>query len=65
MVNLVEGFGFRLARVSGSHHIFRHGLTGTKLNLQPYRGQAKPYQIDQFLGLVEQLNLTMDAEDEE
>ncbi len=63
MVDLVEGFGFRLARTSGSHHIFRHAGTGAKLNLQPYRGEAKPYQIRQFLKLVEQLNLKLKEEE--
>jgi hypothetical protein len=35
-------------------HILRrctHG--GARLNLQPVRGEAKPYQIRQLLGLVE------------
>ena len=27
MINLVEGFGFKLARVSGSHHIFTHPVS--------------------------------------
>ncbi|MEW6245657.1 MAG: type II toxin-antitoxin system HicA family toxin [Nitrospirota bacterium] len=27
MVKLIEGFQFRLARVSGSHHIFAHPAT--------------------------------------
>ncbi len=63
MVDLVEGFGFRLARVSGSHHIFRHSVTDAKLNLQPYGGQAKPYQIRQLLRLVEKLNLTLEEGD--
>jgi len=60
MMSLVEGFGFRQERISGSHHIFRHAVTGTKLNLQPYDGKAKPYQIRQFLKLVEQLNLQLE-----
>lgn len=60
MVDLVQGFGFRLDRISGSHHIFRHQATGTKLNLQPYGGQAKSYQIRQFLRLAERLNLTLE-----
>jgi len=29
MVALVDGFGFRLARVSGSHHIFEHPPSGS------------------------------------
>ena len=62
MVDLVEGLGFRLSRVSGSHHIFRHPDIGAKLNLQPYGGQAKPYQIRQLLRLVEHFNLTLEDE---
>jgi predicted RNA binding protein YcfA (HicA-like mRNA interferase family) len=63
MVDLLEGFGFRLDRISGSHHILRHQVTGAKLNLQPYSGQAKPYQIRQFLRLAERLNLTLEDEE--
>lgn len=54
---LAQGFGFQLDRTSGSHHIFRHP-SGLMLNLQPDRnGQAKPYQVRQLLGLVEENGL--------
>jgi predicted RNA binding protein YcfA (HicA-like mRNA interferase family) len=62
MVNLVEGFGFRLARVEGSHHIFRHPRVPQLLNLQQRGGQAKPYQIRQFLQLVERYDLHLEEE---
>ena len=62
MVNLVEGFGFRLARVEGSHHIFRHAGVPLLLNLQERRGQAKPYQVRQFLRLVERYDLHLEEE---
>ena len=54
MVDLVEGFGFRLDRTRGSHCIFVHPSVRELVNLQEVRGQAKPYQIRQFLKLVEQ-----------
>jgi predicted RNA binding protein YcfA (HicA-like mRNA interferase family) len=60
---LVEAFGFRLARVTGSHHIYGHQGVPEIINLQNSKGKAKPYQIRQFLELVEQYNLTM-GEDE-
>ena len=60
MVNLVEGFGFRLQRVSGSHHIFVHPDLPELLNLQEVKGEAKPYQIKQFLRLVERYNLKLE-----
>jgi predicted RNA binding protein YcfA (HicA-like mRNA interferase family) len=62
MVALVEGFGFRLSRVNGSHHIFVHPEIAELVNLQEVRGEAKPYQIRQFLKLVERYNLSLEDE---
>jgi len=62
MVMLVEAFGFRLSRVKGSHHIFVHPKVQELVNLQNVGGKAKPYQIRQFLRLVERYNLTMEDE---
>ena len=59
MVTLVEAFGFRLSRISGSHHIFIHPDIPEQINLQSVKGQAKPYQVRQFLKLVEKYNLTL------
>jgi predicted RNA binding protein YcfA (HicA-like mRNA interferase family) len=59
MVSLVEAFGFRLARVSGSHHIFEHADVPEIINLQDSKGKAKPYQVRQFLELVEDYNLQL------
>jgi predicted RNA binding protein YcfA (HicA-like mRNA interferase family) len=60
MVDLVEGFGFRLVRTSGSHHIFSRADVPDVVNLQPLRGEAKPYQIRQVLRLVERYNLQLE-----
>ena len=62
MVTLVEAFGFRLSRVKGSHHIFVDPQVRELVNLQNEDGKAKPYQIRQFLRLVERYNLTMEDE---
>jgi predicted RNA binding protein YcfA (HicA-like mRNA interferase family) len=62
MVALAEAFGFRLSRVSGSHHIFVHPQVRELVNLQDVNGQAKPYQIRQFLQLVERYNLKLGDE---
>jgi len=58
--SLVEAFGFRLVRVSGGHHIFSHPAVPELVNLQEVAGQAKPYQVRQFLRLIERHNLTLD-----
>ncbi len=59
MRRLVEAFGFELRRTKGSHHIFAHPNVSELLNLQEVRGQAKPYQIRQFVRLVERYALTL------
>lgn len=62
MVTLAEAFGFRLSRSGGSHHIFVHPRVRELLNLQEVRGKAKPYQVGQFLKLVEKYNLELEAD---
>ncbi len=62
MVALVEAFGFHVSRVRGSHHIFVHPDIPQLINQQNVGGKAKPYQIRQFLSLVECYNLELDDE---
>ena len=57
---MIEGFGFRLVRTSGGHHIFAHPDVVELVNLQDVKGEAKPYQIHQFLRLVEKYNLRLE-----
>ncbi|MBW8878661.1 MAG: type II toxin-antitoxin system HicA family toxin [Acidobacteria bacterium] len=60
MISLVEGLGFRLSRVSGSHHVFSHPGIPELVNLQEVGGQVKPYQVKQVLRLVECYNLRLE-----
>ena len=62
-VTLIEACGFRLQRVQGSHHIYRHPLLPRPFPIQEVKGQAKPYQVRQFLDLMEKYNLHL-ADDE-
>ncbi len=57
---ILAAFGFELDRISGSHHQYRHSLASRPLSIQPKGNMAKPYQIDQFLDIVEEFGLTMD-----
>ena len=57
---VAEAFGFRLDRVTGSHHIFLHPDLPELINLQNVKGKAKPYQIKQVLKIVEKYNLHME-----
>lgn len=71
-VTLIEAFGFTLERITGSHHIFFHPDVPQTISAQPdQNGQAKPYQIKQFIKLAEKYNLRLqddlgedDTEDE-
>jgi predicted RNA binding protein YcfA (HicA-like mRNA interferase family) len=62
MIEVVEGFGFRLSRTDGSHHIFAHPDIPELVNLQEVKGQAKPYQMRQFLKLIERHSLRLEED---
>ena len=64
-VMLLEAFGFRLDRTNGSHHVFGHPLLPRPFPVQDVRGQAKPYQVRQFLKLIEMYNLHLDEDSDE
>lgn len=61
-VGVAQAVGFRLDRINGSHHVFVHPDVDELLNVQNVRGQAKPYQLRQFMGLVERYNLRLEDE---
>jgi predicted RNA binding protein YcfA (HicA-like mRNA interferase family) len=62
VVACAEIFGFRLSRSNGSHHIYVHPGITELINVQKVNGQAKPYQIQQLLRLIERYNLQMEEE---
>lgn len=55
---LVEAHGFVFAGQEGSHKGYKHSC-GAVLNLQEKDGEAKPYQISQFLKIADAYGLTM------
>ncbi len=57
---LLEAFGFRLMRSEGSHNIYGNESIAEMINIQNVNGEAKPYQIKQFLTVVEKHNLRME-----
>jgi predicted RNA binding protein YcfA (HicA-like mRNA interferase family) len=64
-VTLIEGFGFALERITGSHHIFSHPDVPQHITAQPdQNGQAKPYQLKQFARLIEKYNLKLEADED-
>ena len=60
---LVVALGFRLVDIEGSYHLYEHARhRAARLNLQPVRGEAKPYQIKQLLKLVEEYDLGLNGD---
>ena len=57
---VLEAFGFKLDRVRGSHQNYKHIAVPRPLSIQPRGNMAKPYQIDQFLDIVEEFGLKID-----
>ncbi|MGD0023526.1 MAG: type II toxin-antitoxin system HicA family toxin [Xanthobacteraceae bacterium] len=58
---LLEKLGFRLARVSGSHHIYIHPKVPRPMNVQAAGKDAKPYQVRQLRDIVEEFGLELEG----
>jgi len=56
-VKLALSFGFYLDRVNGSHHIKKKKGIIEIMNIQNVNGQVKPYQIKQFMFIIEKYGL--------
>jgi predicted RNA binding protein YcfA (HicA-like mRNA interferase family) len=61
-IRLVEAFGFHLDRINGSHHIFKKDEIDELINLQNVNDEVKPYQIKQFLTVIEKYNLSLEGD---
>jgi predicted RNA binding protein YcfA (HicA-like mRNA interferase family) len=57
---LLEKLGFRLSRISGSHHIYIHPRVPRPVNIQSVEKGAKPYQVRQIRDIMEQFLLKLE-----
>ena len=57
--SLLEAYGFRLVRVSGSHRIYRHEQLRRSLSVQPDGKDAKAYQVRMLLGMIDEFGLRL------
>lgn len=47
---------FGAPRTTGSHHVYKTGLEGGGVNIQPKKGgRAKTYQLDQVVKVLEKI----------
>ena len=63
LLRVVEAFGLELHRTEGSHRIYKHPAVPGLLNLQERKGEAKSYQVRQFLKIVEKYGLRLPGEE--
>jgi hypothetical protein len=57
---IAELFGFIYRGGAGSHTVFKRNDISEKLNFQNDNGKAKPYQVRQFVKIIEKYNLLED-----
>ncbi len=61
VTSLIEAFGVKLTKITGSHHIFSRPEVLEIVNAQATKdGSAEEYQVRQFLRLVERYGLSME-----
>ena len=58
-IDLVEGFSSVYDHSTGSHQFYVNAAIGVVLNLQPEKGQAKPYQVPELLRHVKDHDLPL------
>src|SRR5258707_2911181 len=56
---LLKAFGFRLVRVTGSHHMYWHDRASRPLSVQPAGKDAKRYQVRMLLDMIDELGLRL------
>ena len=64
-VTIIKAFDFKFDRTDGSHQIYKNADINERMNIQSKNGEAKPYQINQFLRLIEKYDLELDDNGEE
>jgi len=57
---LLLALGFRLDRISGSHHIYLHADVSRAISIQPVGKDAKPYQIRQLRDMIREFGLKLE-----
>lgn len=57
---LVAAFGFKHSRTKGSHQSWKHPDCPRLLVLQPKGKDAKRYQVQQFLDMIEEYGLKLE-----
>ncbi|MGC1419426.1 MAG: type II toxin-antitoxin system HicA family toxin [Acidimicrobiales bacterium] len=60
VVNFLLALEFEEVRVVGSHHIYARAGIVEQINIQSWKGQAKPHQLRQLIALVRRYHLSVE-----
>jgi hypothetical protein len=55
--SVLEAYGWRLERVRGSHHVYRHKLAPRPLPIEPDGKDARAYQLRQARAMIERYGM--------
>jgi predicted RNA binding protein YcfA (HicA-like mRNA interferase family) len=58
---LLVAAGFRLDRRKGSHRSYRHPKVPEVLTIQPHGAEARRYQVQKFLAMMEEYGLKLEG----
>jgi hypothetical protein len=64
LCNIAEVFGFKHRGGKGSHRIYVLREVTELLNFQNVDGKAKPYQVKQFIKIIEKYRLLREGEND-
>ncbi|HAH06105.1 MAG TPA: hypothetical protein DCM05_06190 [Elusimicrobia bacterium] len=64
LCRLAQYLGFALRGGRGSHRVYTHPSVKEILNFQNVGGKAKPYQVRQFLSVIEAYGLELEGRHE-
>jgi len=64
LCNIAETFGFRFRGGKGNHRIYTRDRVYELLNFQNVHGNAKPYQVRQFIKIIEKYGILEENEND-
>lgn len=53
---ILQSQGFVLARITGSHHIYRHEQSGVKLTIPSHSGKVKQVYVKEAINAIDALS---------
>ncbi|MBC7870161.1 MAG: type II toxin-antitoxin system HicA family toxin [Chitinophagaceae bacterium] len=66
LTSILEDFGFRLDRISGSHHIFKGYVGKEEISFSvPFRRPTKPIYVQRALAIIDEVQALEGDQDDD